>query len=231
MLLRDSIYNSIRRAILTCEIAPGQELREQELAARYRVSRSPIRDSLLRLEQEQLVTVLPRQGYSVNRISEADIKEIFGLRVLIEPACAAAAAKADDAALQGLDRFRGFVDEDFDGDTFVAYNESFHSTIARMSGSKRLATVASDIIAQFERLSRIGQRAFDLETAHRMCAEHDAIIDALQDHDADRAARLSYEHADGAQQRLAPVLGLVGRTNERSTDSAPALKQMIYCED
>src|SRR4051794_3201186 len=110
MLLRDSIYNSIRRAILTCEIAPGQELREQELAARYRVSRSPIRDSLLRLEQEQLVTVLPRQGYSVNRISEADIKEIFGLRVLIEPACAAAAAKADDAALQGLDRFRGFVD-------------------------------------------------------------------------------------------------------------------------
>src|ERR1700733_8204922 len=135
MLLRDSIYNSIRQAILTCEFQPGQELREQELAARYRVSRSPIRDALLRLDQENLVTVLPRQGYCVNPISVADVKEIFSLRTLIEPACAAAAARADEAALQALDRFRGFMDEEFDETTFVEYNRSFHSAIAELSGN------------------------------------------------------------------------------------------------
>jgi len=54
-LLRDTIYEKIRHAILSCEFQPGQELREQVLAERYRVSRSPIPDSLLRLEQENLV--------------------------------------------------------------------------------------------------------------------------------------------------------------------------------
>src|SRR3954467_2543048 len=95
-LLRDSVYRALRHAILSCEFQPGQELREQLLAERYRVSRSPIRDSLLRLEQENLVTVLPRQGYRVNPISASDIEDLFGLRLLIAPACAAAAAAADD---------------------------------------------------------------------------------------------------------------------------------------
>ncbi len=108
MLLRDNVYLAIRNAILTCEYSPGQNLREQTLAERYRVSRSPIRDSLLRLEQENLVTVLPRQGYRVNPILPSDVKDILGLRLLLEPACAARAAQADDAALRALDSFRGF---------------------------------------------------------------------------------------------------------------------------
>lgn len=220
MLLRDSIYNSIRQAILTCEFQPGQELREQELAARYRVSRSPIRDALLRLEQENLVTVLPRQGYCVNSISLADIKEIFSLRVLIEPACAAAATQADDSALQALDRFRGFVDEDFDEPKFVDYNRSFHSAIAELSGNKRLAAAASSIVEQFERLVLIGRATSDVESTHRMCGEHDAIIDALQARDADRASRLSYEHAERTHERLATALGLF-KQEEGQPDTLP----------
>lgn len=106
MLLRDAIYQAIRHAILTCEFQPGQELREQILAERYHVSRSPIRDSLLRLERENFVTVLPRQGYRVRPISASDVKDVFAFRLMIEPRCAAAAAHADDTALQALDRFR-----------------------------------------------------------------------------------------------------------------------------
>jgi DNA-binding GntR family transcriptional regulator len=102
-LLRDTIYQSIRRAILICEFEPGQELREQILAERYHVSRSPIRDALLRLEQEKLVTVSPRQGYRVNSISASDSKDLFALRLLMEPVCAAAAARAEDAELKTLD--------------------------------------------------------------------------------------------------------------------------------
>jgi DNA-binding GntR family transcriptional regulator len=211
MLLRESIYNSIRQAILTCEFQPGQELREQELAARYRVSRSPIRDALLRLDQENLVTVLPRQGYCVNPISVADVKEIFSLRTLIEPACAAAAARADEAALQALDRFRGFMDEEFDETTFVEYNRSFHSAIADLSGNRRLAAAALSIVEQFERLVLLCRPASDLESTRRMCGEHDAIIDALQARDADRASRLSYQHAESAQERLATALRLFGQ--------------------
>src|ERR1700759_4155963 len=109
MLLRDRVYRTLRDAILTCEFQPGLELREQILAERYRVSRSPIRDSLLRLEHEKLVTVLPRQGYRVNPISWSDGEDIFGLRLVIEPACAAAAARADEETLRSLGRFRDFA--------------------------------------------------------------------------------------------------------------------------
>src|ERR1700712_614092 len=91
MLLRDNVYEALRQAILSCDLRPGQELREHDLATRFSVSRSPVRDALLRLEGERLITVLPRQGYLVNAISIADARDIFGLRLLIEPACAAAA--------------------------------------------------------------------------------------------------------------------------------------------
>src|SRR4051812_20485201 len=118
-LLRDSVYRALRHAILTCEFQPGQELREQALAERYRVSRSPIRDSLLRLEQERLVTVLPRQGYRVNPISIRDVDELFGLRLIIAPACAAEAAQADDEAVHQLDQFRQPAETVDDDATFL----------------------------------------------------------------------------------------------------------------
>lgn len=219
MLLRDSIYQAIRGAILTCEFPPGQELREQVLAERYRVSRSPIRDSLLRLEQENLVTVLPRQGYRVNPILSSDIQDIFGLRLLIEPACSAAAARADDTALQALNRFRGFMNDDKKESDFVEYNKSFHRAVADLSGNIRMAAVAVDLADQFERLVRVSLRASKHEQVSDVSAEHEAIIDALQVHDADRASRLSYEHAANAQSRLVTGLGLAVQQRQPAAEA------------
>ena len=62
MLLRDNVYESLRSDILSCRLAPGDDMREQELAERYAVSRQPVREALLRLEREHLVTVQPRQS-------------------------------------------------------------------------------------------------------------------------------------------------------------------------
>jgi DNA-binding GntR family transcriptional regulator len=219
MLLRDNVYRELRRAILTCEFQPGQELREQVLAERYRVSRSPIRDSLLRLEKENLVTVLPRQGYLVNPISISDAEEIFGLRLLIEPACAAAAARqANDTALRALDCFRGFADKDYTEPKYIEYNEAFHRSIPDLSGNVRMATVALDMIEQFERLVRLSLRPFKPAHVRRMCAEHEAIIDALQDRDADRAARLTCEHVEGTRGRILPALRLVEQQQNKSVE-------------
>ena len=59
-------------------MAPGDDMREQDLAERYAVSRQPVREALLRLEREHLVTVQPRQGYRVNPISLADARDLCG---------------------------------------------------------------------------------------------------------------------------------------------------------
>lgn len=210
MLLRDRVYQLLRDAILTCELQPGQELREQILAERYHVSRSPIRDSLLRLEQENLVTVLPRQGYRVNPISISDAEDIFGLRLLIEPACAASAARADDAALQILDRFRGIADTERTEAEFLEYNKAFHRAIINLSGNARMAAIAIELDEQFQRLIRISLQEFDYERVRQVFGDHEAIIDALQAHDSDLAARLSYEHAARAHARMRMRMRPVG---------------------
>jgi DNA-binding GntR family transcriptional regulator len=216
MLLRDAIYQMIRRAILNCEFQPGEELREQILAERYRVSRSPIRDSLLRLEHENLVTVLPRQGYRVNPVSVSDAEDIFGLRVLIEPACAASAARADDAELRALDRFRNFAGGVEIESRFTEYYNSFHRAVIDLCGNARMTALARDLDEQFQRVMRVSLDAINHEQVVQASWEHDAIIDALQAHDAERASRLSFEHSARIQASVLMALRLASEQLERS---------------
>jgi DNA-binding GntR family transcriptional regulator len=206
--LRDTIYQSIRRAILIGEFGPGQELRQQVLAERYHTSRSSIRDALIRLEQEKLVTVLPRRGCRVNPITASDAEDVFALRLVIEPACAAAAAKVDDAKLRTLDQFRGFADKDLEGPMSVAHNASFHRKLADLSNNRRISAIAEGLMAHFARMERVAEPEPDREVDRSACAEHEAIIDAIQDHDADRAARLAHDHVEAARSRTLPALRL-----------------------
>jgi DNA-binding GntR family transcriptional regulator len=222
MLLRDNIYQAIRSAVLTCEFQPGQELREQVLAERYRVSRSPVRDSLLRLAQENLITVLPRQGYRVKPISIADVEDIFGLHLVVEPACAAAAAnRGDDAGLQALDRFRDIPNEDEMEAKFVEYNRAFHRAIWDLSGNARLVAVAVDVSDQLDRLVRVSLRANKYEHVRDTRAEHNAIIDALQAHDADLVSQLAYQHAARSRARILAALGLLQAPFEQPAEEPP----------
>src|SRR3954451_15859517 len=109
MLLRDNVYQSLRSDILTCHFAPGDDMREQDLAERYAVSRQPVREALLRLEREHLVTCQPRQGYRVNPISLSDARDLLRFRQALEPACVAEAIEhATPNVLKALDKFRLF---------------------------------------------------------------------------------------------------------------------------
>jgi DNA-binding GntR family transcriptional regulator len=211
-LLRDDVYRSIRHAILTCEFMPGQQLREQILAEKYHVSRSPVRDSLLRLEQERLLTVLPRQGYVVNRISMRDVAEIFTLRRHIEPACAAAAARASDQAVRTLDRFSGFTGAETYEGANLDYNRSLHQAIADLAGNSRLAAVEYALVEEYDRLVKLSFRAYDERDISSSTQQHQAIIDAIQAHDADAAYRLSEEHVLFGHARVVEPLALLPET-------------------
>src|SRR4051794_41812600 len=87
MLLRENVYESLRSDILTCHFAPGDDMREQDLAERYAVSRQPVREALLRLEREHLVTGTPPHGYPGNPISLAPAPGLLRFRLALEPAC------------------------------------------------------------------------------------------------------------------------------------------------
>src|SRR5260370_38869206 len=128
MLLRDNVYESLRADILTCRLAPGDDMREQELAERYAVSRQPVREALLRLEREHLVTVQPRQGYRVNPISLSDARALLRFPLALEPPCVAAATRnPTPEVLKALDEFRSFSP---DPEDFIPHNPPFPSPAA-----------------------------------------------------------------------------------------------------
>ena len=233
VLLRDSVYQAIRNSILTCEFRPGQELREQVLAERYHVSRSPIRDSLLRLEQENLVTVMPRQGYRVNPIALSDVENIFGLRMLIEPACAAGAARRDDVTVGTLDQFRGYVDDASTKTKYIDYNRAFHGAVADMSGNARMAAVDHALAEELDRLVRFSLHYHDLIRINEMIREHEAIVDAIQAHDADRASQLAFQHAQHGRSRILAAFGHGDGASNQLTGPAPDSEDdpMLYCSD
>src|ERR1700753_1704564 len=204
MLLRDNVYESLRSDILTCRLAPGDDMREHELAERYSVSRQPVREALLRLEREHLVTVQPRQGYRVSPISLADARDLLRFRLALEPACVTEAIEsAPDDGLQALGEFRLFAG---DHEGFTPYNRAFHSALAHASGNRRMAVALCDLIGQADRLVRVSVANVRGHDPARLVAEHVALIEAMQRRDARSAARIIKAHVIQTEKRVLPAL-------------------------
>ena len=204
MLLRDNVYESLRADILSCRLAPGDDVREQDLASRYAVSRQPVREALLRLEREHLVTVQPRQGYRVNPISLSDARDLLRFRLALEPACVAEAIEnAPDKMLQALDDYRRFAGNHED---FIAYNRAFHSALAHASGNRRMAGALCDLIGQADRLVRVSLANIRDHDPTRLVAEHIELIEAMQRRDRRRALTLIKAHIHQTEKRVLPAL-------------------------
>jgi len=202
--LRENIYEILRTDILECKLSPGDDIREQDLAERYAVSRQPVRDALLRLAREHLVTVQPRQGYRVNPISIADARELLRFRLAVEPACVAEAIeRASDNTLRALDAFRTFQGS---GEAFIAYNRAFHVALAEASGNRRMAAAARDLIEQADRLVRVSIANVKGRDHMRLVAEHVELIEAMQARDSRKATRLIRAHIIQTEKRVLPAL-------------------------
>jgi GntR family transcriptional regulator, rspAB operon transcriptional repressor len=204
MLLRENVYESLRADILSCRLAPGDDMREQELAERYAVSRQPVREALARLAREHLVTVQPRQGYRVNPISLSDARDLLRFRLALEPACVSEAVEnAPDALLKRLDQFRSFSG---DHEAFIAYNRAFHTALAKASGNRRMAAALCDLIEQADRLVRVSIANLRGHNPAKLAAEHAALIDAMQRRDRRGALRIIKDHIIETEKRVLPAL-------------------------
>jgi DNA-binding GntR family transcriptional regulator len=207
MLLRDDIYATLRREILSCSLPPGLDLREQQLAQRFAVSKSPVREALLRLEREQLVEVASRQGYRVRPVSISDARQMYSFRSVLEAACAIQAAhEAADATLAALDVHRR-LPRRIDIEEFVRRNRDFHCAIFDASGNKRMAAVARDLIEQMDRMTLISIHTIRGRDTGKLLQEHCRIIDALQARNGRSAAKLLRAHIEAAAKRMLKGLG------------------------
>lgn len=128
--LKLQAYHAIKEKIVTCQYAPGAMLNEEALREELSVSRTPIRDALSRLEQEGLISILPKKGIEVSGLSINDINYIFEVRMLYEPyALLKSGIKIkDDVLLKYFDIFSAPIPS-FEKEEYFLMDDGFHNTI------------------------------------------------------------------------------------------------------
>ena len=140
----------IREAIIDGRLAPGQRLKEEELARELGISRTPIREALLLLQAEGLVDAAPNRGATVRAHSDRDLDDLYQLRALLEGygARRAALRVTDDALAELRASCTRFEELDATGDLrdLVRENLFFHSTILELAGSARLDSMVRKVI-------------------------------------------------------------------------------------
>lgn len=202
ILERDRIFQLVRLDILNCELKPGEELREADLAKRYGVSKTPVRDAMQKLEFEGLVDIEPRRGHRVRPISIRDAEDILELRAILESAVVtkiARTAEIDD--LSKLDLLR-------QGDVgsvqaFAEYNRRFHTSLSKMSGNRRLAEETLRVMEFYDRLAIVSLTLYSREGGFDgPLADHNQIIDALQARNDRLAGRLVREHVERSRGQI-----------------------------
>lgn len=216
----DSAYDHLKRLILTSELAPGQELREISLTETTGFGRSPVREALRRLVQEGFVEVRPRQGYRVSVVTLGRVRDLFEMRLLLEPAAVEfAAERASQAELEALHTLahRSYVHGDTASyEQFLQDNREFHVRIARASGNERLARSLQVLLEEMQRLFFIslGNR----DSASEMMHEHHDLYDALLARDAARARAIVVQQVEASRSRV--LEGLLSGADHPSSAAA-----------
>jgi DNA-binding GntR family transcriptional regulator len=152
--LAASIRALLRQAILKGDFAPGERLREVEIAARHQVSRGPVREALLQLEQEGLVLLRRNRGAVVARLSRTDLEEVYSLRLALERLAVARAARLGTEADFGvmdavLHEFRGTAsDQPLTEQQAADQDVRFHDAVYRAAHHERLYATWSSIRSQ-----------------------------------------------------------------------------------
>jgi len=152
--LAASIRAQLRQAILRGDFAPGERLREVEIAARHQVSRGPVREALLQLEQEGLVLLRRNRGAIVARLSRADLEEVYSLRLALERLAVARAAlhgtETDFGVMDGvLHEFRGTGSgQPLTEQEAADQDVRFHDAVYRAAHHERLYAAWSGIRSQ-----------------------------------------------------------------------------------
>lgn len=200
--LRDQVYDRIIGLILDMSVKPGDSLTEPMLIKRLGVSRTPIREALLRLEAEGVLTSQLSRGFRLKPLDRTEAEEIFPILASLE--MLAIREMPDAIRPSTLKRLRTTVTRLGSTEDPIErwrLSDEFHRLLAAESGNRRLDEMARQIRVMIGRY----ELAFMLEVSprHRDADErHDRIVDALEKNERLQAARLDREHWDEEAQQI-----------------------------
>lgn len=190
----DIAYETLKKALVTLQLAPGEFLNVAQLMAQYQMGRTPINQAIHRLAHERLVQIVPRKGIIVTPLSMDEALDLIEVRIANEVLCLRLAAqRITDDQLARLKKtqanYRKAIFEGQMGNALEA-DRIFHETLAEASGNRVLPDVLTRLHA---RAQRFWAMSLDIDGhVDRVVHEHDVIIDALERRD-EQAAALAIE--------------------------------------
>lgn len=192
-----ALYEHLREEILSGTLAPGFRLTEQDVARAAKVSRTPVREALQRLEGDGLVADLNGRGLEVRGVSPEDLADLCAVREVLEGMAGELAARAaspvEVAAIQSiLENEVESLESEQGAEAQVRLNNAFHAAVWRASHNRHLASV---LLGLRDRISRMQDTTLaDEARAEEALREHHAIVDAISEHNAEEAGELARLH-------------------------------------
>lgn len=202
--LRDVVFNTLRQAILTGELKPGERLLEIHLADRLGVSRTPIREAIHKLELEGLVTLVPRRGAEVAQITEKSMNDVLEVRRTLDALCAELACdRITEEELNDLkhacDNFEAAV-KTGDFKKIAQSDVALHDIIVRATGNARLLQLINDLSEQMYRYRY--EYIKDTSQHETLVEEHRIIYQSIVNKDKETASAAAMTHIDNQKRSI-----------------------------
>ena len=202
--LRDVVFNTLRQAILTGELKPGERLMEIHLANRLGVSRTPIREAIRKLELEGLVTMIPRRGAEVAKITEKSMKDVLEVRRTLdalsaELACERISPEEEEALKKACQDFEDAV-KTKDTKVIAKADVALHDIIAAATGNQRLIQLINNLAEQMYRYRF--EYIKDASQHERIIQEHRIIYESIIKKDKEASSEMAKTHIDNQEKAV-----------------------------
>ncbi len=196
-LLRNRVYYEIRRRIVSGDLSPGDQMSIEGLAKTYDVSRTPVREALLQLAEEELVVIVPQVSASVALVDLKKVYEAQFVREVLERACLAVGAKVAHADIlaslgKALRAQREAIREREPAE-FYSCDEVFHNLLCSMSGHSGISRITNSARAHLDRLRQLSLRN-NFGLMETLYGEHRALVGALERGDFAKADQTLRDH-------------------------------------
>lgn len=190
--------------ILSASLRPGDLVLEGDIARRYGVSKTPVREALRHLADRGWILTIPRRGYLVRPLRLHDVTEVFELRLLLEPGLFAQAVRAAGEAQ--LAELTALVErashDDTPDDSRSSAGREFHLAVIRLAGNDRATAIVTNLLQEVRRLHHLMPDARTHPETVDVTSDHRSILTAIASGDADNVRELVRSHIQDSAARV-----------------------------
>lgn len=216
------VYDSLRRSILELSLAPGSALDEVSLSERFNMSRTPIREALVRLAADGLVTTLPNRNTIVSNIDLVQLPVYFeALSLMYRVTTRTAAMRCREGDLIEVRRLQALYAKAVelrDPLGMIQTNRDFHVAIATVGGNPYFTALFARLLDEGRRILRLYYLSFEDDLPRRFVDEHEAMVAAISRKDAALADKLARQHA---AQIVLQIQNYIARDMTSDLDLSP----------